>query len=98
MIDLEKKVFGGIIAKEIIGEIPPAKPDTQNRLESELAGLLKDLENKSRSQLIKILEVQKELGKKMNSKPGAMALPQDKIHLFMQYNEKYVEAIKKRLN
>jgi hypothetical protein len=33
----------------------------------------------------------------INSRPGAMALAQDKIQLFNEYNEKYVQSIMKKL-
>ncbi len=35
--------------------------------------------------------------KHVNSRPGAMALSQNKIKLFNEYNKKYVQTIKEKL-
>ena len=44
LIELDKKVFGKITTKEIIGSDPPAIPDTKDLLENELKLLLTELE------------------------------------------------------
>ena len=97
MLELDKKVFGKITTKEIIGAEPPAIPDTKNILEKELAILLAELKSKSKEKLEKILEQQKITQKHVNSRPGAMALAQNKIELFNEYNKKYVQRIKEKL-
>ena len=95
MLELDKKVFGKITTKEIIGAEPPAIPDTKDILEKELAILLAELKSKSKENLEKILEQQKITQKHVNSRPGAMALAQNKIELFNEYNKKYVQRIRK---
>ena len=45
MTDLDKRVFGKITKKEIIGADPPAIPDTKNLLEKEFEFLLSQLES-----------------------------------------------------
>ncbi len=97
MLELDKKVFGKITTKEIIGAEPPAIPDTKDILEKELAILLAELKSKSKENLEKILEQQKIIQKHVNSRPGAMALAQNKIELFNEYNKKYVQTIKEKL-
>ncbi len=97
MLELDKKVFGKITTKEIIGADPPAIPDTKDILEKELALLLAELKSKSKENLEKILEQQKIIQKHVNSRPGAMALAQNKIELFNEYNKKYVQTIKEKL-
>ena len=97
MVELEKKVFGNITTKEIIGADPPALPDTKETLEKELAILLAELESVPKMNLEKLLEEQKIAENHINSRPGAMALAQDKIQLFNKYNEKYVQSITKKL-
>ncbi len=97
MLELDKKVFGKITTKEIIGAEPPAIPDTKDILEKELAILLTELKSKSKENLEKILEQQKIIQKHVNSRPGAMALAQNKIELFNEYNKKYVQRIKEKL-
>ena len=97
MLELDKKVFGKITTKEIIGAEPPAIPDTKDILEKELAILLAELKSKSKENLEKILEQQKITQKHVNSRPGAMALAQNKIELFNEYNKKYVQTIKEKL-
>ena len=98
LIELDKKVFGKITTKEIIGSDPPAIPDTKDLLENELKLLLAELESTSPINLEKILEEQSIAEQHINSRPGAMALAQNKIKLFNEYNEKYVKTIKQKLN
>ncbi len=97
MLELDKKVFGKITTKEIIGADPPAIPDTKDILEKELVILLAELKSQSKENLEKILEQQKIIQKHVNSRPGAMALAQNKIELFNEYNKKYVQTIKEKL-
>ncbi len=97
MLELDKKVFGKITTKEIIGAEPPAIPDTKDILEKELGILLAELKSKSKENLEKILEQQKITQKHVNRRPGAMALDQNKIELFNEYNKKYVQRIKEKL-
>ena len=97
MLDLDKKVFGSITTKEIIGADPPALPDTKENFEKELATLLVELESVPKVNLEKLLEEQKIAENHINSRPGAMALAQDKIQLFNVYNEKYIQSITKKL-
>ena len=98
MIELDKKVFGNVETKVIIGADPPEEPDTKNILEKELVVLLKELESQPKENLEKLLEQQKIAEKHINSRPGAMALAQNKIQLFNKYNEKYVQTIKEKLD
>jgi len=98
LIELDKKVFGKITTKEIIGSAPPGIPDTKDLLENELKLLLAELESSTPMNLEKILEEQNIAEQHINSRPGAMALAQDKIQLFNEYNEKYVKTIKQKLN
>ena len=97
MLDLDRKVFGNITTKEIIGADPPALPNTKENLEKELATLLAELESVSKVNLEKLLEEQKNSENHINSRPGAMALAQNKIQLFNEYSEKYVQSITKKL-
>ena len=96
MLELDKKVFGTITTKEIIGADPPAIPDTQNNFEKELVILLAKLPLNSKIDLEKLLEEQKIAEAHINNRPGAMALAQDKIQIFNVFNEKYVKAIKEK--
>ncbi len=97
MLELDKKVFGKITTKEIIGAEPPAIPDTKNIFEKELLTLLEELESQPKENLEKILEQQKTAETHINSRPGAMALAQNKIELFNEFNKKYVQTIKEKL-
>jgi RecB family exonuclease len=93
LTELNKKVFGTITIKEIIGADPPAIPDTKNLLEKELQKLINNLKSQTRDDLKKLLNEQQIADKYINSRPGAMALAQDKIRLFTQYNQKYIHII-----
>ena len=97
MTELERKVFGQITTKEIIGAFPPAIPDTKNLLEAELQHLTSQLELQTKETLQQLLEEQQILEKHVNSRPGAMALAQDKIQLFTEYSQKYIQTINKKL-
>jgi len=97
LLELDKKVFGNITTKEIIGAKPPAIPDTKNILEQELVILLAELKSLSKENLEKILEQQKISQIHVNNRPGAMALAQNKIELFNKYNKKYIQTIKEKL-
>ena len=97
MLELDKKIFGKITTKEIIGAEPPEIPDTKDILEKELVILLTELESQSKGNLENLLEQQKIIEKHVNSRPGAMALAQNKIKLFNEYNKKYIQTIKEKL-
>ena len=97
MLDLDKKVFGKITTKEVIGAAPPAIPDTEELLKKELSILMTQLESQSETGLKDLLEQQKILEKHINNRPGAMALAQNKIRLFNEYSQKYIQAITAKL-
>lgn len=97
LLELDKKVFGKVTTKEIIGADPPAIPDTRDIFEKELVTLIDELTSQSKENLEKLLEQQKIAEVHINSRPGAMALAQNKIQLFNQYNKKYIQAIKEKL-
>ena len=97
MLKLDKKVFGTITTKEIIGADPPAIPDTDDILKNEFVILLEDLKSQPKENLKKLLEEQKIAEAHVNSRPGAMALAQDKIQLFNEYNNKYIQTIQEKL-
>ena len=97
MTDLERKIFGKITTKEIIGASPPAIPNTKNLLEAELQNLTSSLESQTKETLQKLVEEQQIAEKHVNSRPGAMALAQEKIQLFTEYSQKYIQTINKRL-
>lgn len=96
MLELDKKVFGKITTKEIIGAQPPADK-TKIILENELSSLISNLASKSNEDLKKILDEQEICNAHVNSRPGAMALAQAKIKLFNEYSSKYAQAIKEKI-
>jgi hypothetical protein len=59
LIELDKKVFGKITTKEIIGADPPEIPDMKNIFEKELEILLAELESQPKENLENLLEQQK---------------------------------------
>ena len=97
MTELDRKIFGKITTKEIIGAEPPALPDTKNMLENELQILLSQLESKNKEDLKKLLGEQQEAEKLVNSRPGAMALAQDKIQMYTEYSQRYIRSINQKL-
>ena len=97
MTELDRKIFGQITTKEIIGASPPAIPYTKNLLDAELQYLTSKLESQTKETLQKLLEEQQTAENHVNSRPGAMALAQDKIQLFTEYSQKYIQTINKIL-
>ncbi|MFB5620602.1 MAG: hypothetical protein ACE5RC_05675 [Nitrosopumilus sp.] len=97
MLELDKKVFGNITTKEIIGADPPAIPETRDNFEKELSTLLLELSSQPKINLEKLLDKQKIAEAHVNSRPGAMALAQNKIQMFNEYNQKYIQSIKEKL-
>ncbi len=97
MTELDRKIFGQITTKEIIGASTPAIPYTKNLLDAELQYLTSKLESQTKETLQKLLEEQQTAENHVNSRPGAMALAQDKIQLFTEYNQKYIQTINKKL-
>lgn len=97
MINLNRKVFGKITAKEIIGSYPPAKPETELSLVNELTLLLDDLKTKDAPEIRELIANQKENHIQINSRPGAMALAQDKIELFNEFSKQYLQELEQHL-
>ena len=96
MIELNELAFGKIKAREILG----AEPDidaTNNMLEQEITIMLKNLKGKTEEELVNLKTKQIEIEKGINSRPGAMALPQNKIRLFTEYSLRYIKDIEKEL-
>ena len=96
MIELDRKVFGKITAKEIIGAEPPIHI-TKTMLEKEFRMLLTQLDSKSEDDLIYLLKQQQIAEKQINSRPGAMALAQNKIQMYTEFSQKYIQIIKSKL-
>lgn len=96
MVSLDKKVFGDVTLKEVIGA-EPSIGELKESLDDQFKVLQKELESKDKSQLNSLLEYQKIAEKEANSRPGAMALAQDKIQLLVNYSQKYINEINNRL-
>jgi hypothetical protein len=97
LLELNKKVFGNIMTQEIIGS-EPSIIEIKIIFEKELVTLLDKLKLISKESVEHVLEQQKICEKHVNTRPGAMALNQSKIELFNEYNNKYLEKIKERIN
>ena len=93
MLDLHKRVFGHITLKEIIGSQPPAIPDTRDLLASELDVLLQELKDKTSNEISHLLQEQHKIQDMVNSRPGAMALAQNKIRLYNKYSKMYTDVM-----
>ena len=97
MLELNKKVFGNILTQEIIGS-EPSIIEFKIIFEKELVNLLDKLKSISKEELENLLEQQKICQKHVNTRPGAMALNQSKIGMFNEYNNKYLEKIREKIN
>lgn len=97
MMDLNDLVFGRIQVREILGADPDIKT-IEGMLEQEMATLLKDLKSTTSGKLQSLITKQLETQKHINSRPGAMALPQNKIRLYTEYSLRYIKTIKAQIN
>ena len=97
MIDLNESAFGKIKVCEILGASPDIK-NISNMLECEIASLRKNLKNLSKNELELVKTRQAKIASEINSRPGAMALPQNKISLFTECNTRYIEFIEEEIN
>ena len=97
MLELNKKVFGNIMTQEIIGA-EPSIIEIKTIFEKELLILVANLESISKENLDNIVKQQKICEKHVNTRPGAMALNQSKIEMFNEYNNKYLEKVKEKIN
>lgn len=95
MLELDKKVFGSILVMEIIGSSPDSE-ELERRLKAELDIMLQDLNGRDREQLLKLQKRQNSVEKLMNSRPGSMAISQEKIRLFTDFSQRYLAEIEKR--
>lgn len=96
MVSMDKKVFGDITIKEVIGA-EPSIDELKQLLDIQYKILQKDLESKDKKQLNDLLAYQKIAEKDANSRPGAMALAQNKIKLLVEYSQKYISEINAKL-
>ena len=85
------------MTQEIIGS-EPSISEIKIIFEKELIILIKNLESTSKQNLKNLLEKQKICQKHVNTRPGAMALNQSKIEMFNEYNNKYLEKVKEKIN
>jgi len=97
MIELNDLAFGRIRVHEILG----AEPDldsTEKMLEDEIRALVSDLEGKNPGKLAELKARQLQVHREINSRPGAMALPQGKIRLFSEFSSRYIDSIQQRIS
>jgi len=97
MIGLNDLAFGRIKTREILG----AEPDldlTKKMLKDEIRALILDLEGKSPRELMRLKDRQLQVRREINSRPGAMALPQSKIRLFSEFSAQYTDSIQQKIS
>jgi len=85
------------MTQEIIGS-EPSIIEIKTIFEKELLILIANLESISKENLDNIVKQQKICEKHVNTRPGAMALNQSKIEMFNEYNNKYLEKVKEKIN
>jgi len=85
------------MTQEIIGS-EPSITEIKIIFEKELVNLLDKLKSISKDSVENLLEQQKICEKHVNTRPGAMALNQSKIEIFNEYNNKYLEKIKDKID
>ena len=90
-------MFGSIRLCDIFGDRPD--PDAFERmLDVQTAMILETIRNSPADELCKLRAGYGHIIKHVTSRPGAMALPQDKIRLFEERCMQCIRAIDKRLD
>ncbi|MEM2160197.1 MAG: hypothetical protein QXN55_04510 [Candidatus Nitrosotenuis sp.] len=97
MVNLSLRVFDHYTLQDILGETPPYNSKLEEKLESEIAILIKNLDKMSKSELEEALSQHRKAKQEMTKFSGAMALDQSKIELFHEFLAKYIVAIESRL-
>lgn len=97
MANLSLRVFDHYTLQDILGEAPPYNSKLEEKLESEITILIKNLDKMSKSDLDETLSQHLRAKQEMTKFSGAMALDQSKIELFHQFLAKYIAAIESRL-
>ncbi len=96
VMDLNDPAFGRIKICEILGAEPGLEA-TRQMLEAEIEVLIRNLEGRDVGELRALRAQQLRAHRTLNSRPGAMALPQGKIRLFSDFSSRYVDHIESRL-
>ena len=96
-MDLDEPAFGRIKVCEILGARPHPE-EIKGMLEEEFCMLIAELEKKSNAQLRTIEAEHLRIRSEIISRPGAMALPQDKIQIYHDFSCRYIDVIKRRID
>ena len=67
-------------------------------LRHELAVMKDELEGKTKDELAKLKVRHEKIEAEINSRPGAMALPQNKIRRYTEFSLDYIQAINEKLS
>ena len=92
------RIFESFAFKDVLGETPPAGPEMARKIEDEVQHLVKNLTNKGKKDLGGILAEQQKIKRELDRLTGAMALPQSKVHLFIESIAKYILEIESKMN
>ena len=95
--DLSRKVYGDVILSEIVGAEPPAHPNLEEKLEDEFSSMVDQLESKSVEEINEFRTQQLKHERIVNSRPGAMALDQEKIRMYITYHQRLLNLIEQIL-
>jgi hypothetical protein len=98
MVNLSIRVFENYTLQDVLGEMPPANQQLQQKLEQQTTKLIQNLDNKSKLELQEILSQHLMAKQEMTKFSGAQALDQSKIEMFHEFLAKYIMAIKSRLD
>ena len=97
MVNLGIKVFEIYTLQDVLGEMPPADKNLQEKLDLEISALIQRLEQKSKSELQEILEQHLMAKREITKFSGAQALDQSKIEMFHSFLAKYIYEIESKL-
>lgn len=98
MVDLGIRIFESYTIQDILGEIPAADSKLQEKLRSQMSGLIQNLNNKPKSELQEILAQHLKAKQELTKFSGAQAMDQAKIEMFHEFLSKYISEIRSRID
>ncbi|MGQ0606382.1 MAG: hypothetical protein ACT4OD_05470 [Candidatus Nitrosotenuis sp.] len=98
MVNLDIRVFESYTLQDVLGEMPSADQQLQQKLEQQTTKLIQNLDSKSKLELQEILSQHLKAKQEITKFSGAQALDQSKIEMFHEFLSRYIEEIKSRLD
>ena len=91
------RILESFAFKDVLGETPPAGPEMAGKIAAEVQHLVENLADMNREDLEEVLAGQRKIKRDLDRLSGSMALPQSKVHLFIESIAKYISEIESKM-